>query len=1280
MFSPIVSARELEHWADSYDAAGRLPCLIRRLVWATDPSVKRLEFRCEEGVRLSGWDGFVYSERGSAFVPDGLSVWEISTAGDVARKASLDYEKRKENTLGVDPRETTYVFVALRRWPSKQEWVLARKGEGFWQDVRVYDADDLAAWIEQAPAVNVWLASLLGRPVEGVWPLEDFWDEWAGITEPRLSLKLLLAGRGEAAQKLKAWLKGNPQSLSLQADSREEALAFLRAVMEELPRGLREARLSQSLIIEKPQAWGFYREFPSPLLLIPVFPEREGVGKAMDNGHHVYIPLGRDEAYGKEPLSLPRIARPEARDALIEMGIPEERAWELAGLARRNLLALRRVLASDPGVRWPKWARVGEDLERFEALLPLLLVGTWQEDNEHDQRIVAEISGIAYEDLRNRLLLLSKEPDPPVRLVGQYWIVASREDLWRLLGGYLTKGHLVRFQDTALEVLGEQDPAYDLSPSERIIAPLQGMVPKHSKVIKEGIAHSLALMGALAESSEVKLADCTDLQDFVDSVVRRLFGSEKAADWKFWASLAAVLPMLAEASPDVFLGSIEKVLKSDSPILHSMFQDQDSFWGTLSPHTGLLWALEVLAWSPDYLPRVTLILGRLTSVDPGGQPGNRPADSLKRIFTPWLPQTGADLEERISALGLLRHREPGVAWRLLLSLLPSGHDVQFPTAKPKYRFWGERQQGGVSSREYWSFVSRVSDWLIGMALGGSNPQKWAELVGRVDSLDRDAVERLVDTLKAEAPGVSDQARALLVGALREVLARHLPHRDQDWSLPDELLDRLLDLYEIVQPRDPILRHGWLFEAWPRLIKENPYDLDWQDKELARQRGIAISEIHSALGLDGILELANRAATARAVGHTFATRIEPGVGEEDSLLGATLGSEDPKLREFASGFVTARFQAEGWDWVEKKLRNTAGEWNPRQKANFYLSLPLTDELRSYLSSESDAVHAEFWSQFRTYGHGSLKGELMEWAAGELIKHGRPYAAIGLLGTYFNPNKTFMHIEIVIEALETALNTEPNEAIDWSYTSYTVGELLNYLEAAGVSRDKLAWLEWAYLPLLGTSFSSRGYGSRGPKVLHEELSRDPGLFVEMLTWVFKAHPEGENEEEVLDEKRGLRAEHAFRVLKSWRRVPGLQEDGGVDPAQLRRWIKRARLLAKEKRRLRIADELIGEVLAYAPAGSDGAWPHEAVREIIEEVTSEDLERGIEIGVYNKRGVVSKSVYEGGEKEREIAEQYRVYAKQVRARWPRTAAVLRRIAEHYDQDARREDLRSNADQDLE
>src|SRR5207253_3675010 len=98
--------------------------------------------------------------------------------------------------------------------------------------------------------------------------------------------------------------------------------------------------------------------------------------------------------------------------------------------------------------------------------------------------------------------------------------------------------------------------------------------------------------------------------------------------------------------------------------------------------TGLLWALEILAWSPEHLQRVTVLLGELAAIDPGGNWSNRPANSLTNIFLPWHPQTCASIAKRKLAIELRLKEQPAVGWKLLMSLLPHVHGFTSGCRKP----------------------------------------------------------------------------------------------------------------------------------------------------------------------------------------------------------------------------------------------------------------------------------------------------------------------------------------------------------------------------------------------------------------------------------------------------------------------------------------------------------------------------------------------------------------------------------------------------------------------
>src|SRR5437588_1430507 len=152
MLPTLANAADLAQWANRLDAQGLLPKLVRRLILATAGDITRIGARSEEGVRYPGFDGIVEIGKGNAFVPTGLSVWEMGVNQDPKGKAESDYTKRTEDPAGVEPSQTTFVFVTPRRWPGKEDWVEDKRASGMWRDVQVLDADDLETWLELAPA------------------------------------------------------------------------------------------------------------------------------------------------------------------------------------------------------------------------------------------------------------------------------------------------------------------------------------------------------------------------------------------------------------------------------------------------------------------------------------------------------------------------------------------------------------------------------------------------------------------------------------------------------------------------------------------------------------------------------------------------------------------------------------------------------------------------------------------------------------------------------------------------------------------------------------------------------------------------------------------------------------------------------------------------------------------------------------------------------------------------------------------------------------------------
>ncbi len=100
----------------------------------------------------------------------------------------------------------------------------------------------------------------------------------------------------------------------------------------------------------------------------------------------------------------------------------------------------------------------------------------------------------------------------------------------------------------------------------------------------------------------------------------------------------------------------------------------------------------------------------------------------------------------------------------------------------------------------------------------------------------------------------------------------------------------------------------------------------------------------------------------------------------------------------------------------------------------------------------------------------------------------------------------------------------------------------------------------------------------------MATKPEFFVQVISTVFKPAPESGIEEQPLDEHAKSIATQAFRLLDSWKQVPGLT-DGVVNEQALHHWVAQVHALCEKAGRTAIGDQYIGRVLAYAPLGEDG-----------------------------------------------------------------------------------------------
>jgi hypothetical protein len=398
-----VNATHLSVWGGSRDGQQCMPELLSRLIFAAKGPVACFRFPSDESVQHPGWDGTCTVAAGDQFIPAGVSGWEIGVQRKGIRgKADGDYANRVADPLELQSAEATFVFATPQRFSNKEGWAAEKRAERHWRDVRVIDADDLVHWLERYPAVAQWLAVKIGRRPQGLRNLEEAWTEWARATQTPLPPNVILTDRDADASAISKWLKEPPSLFSVQAESPEEAIAFLYAATSPFPPRYRLYYWSRCVITADNDTARQLVGIGSSLIIGITDPEPGLAQRLVRDGHHVYAAYGPDATTTNGMHRLARPWRHNLKMTLQQAGLSEESSHRLARASGRSITALRRLMPAAPHFQ-PKWLATAPP-----ELLAAMLAGSWVETSSMDREVLAALAGHPYEQVEAALAPLAR--------------------------------------------------------------------------------------------------------------------------------------------------------------------------------------------------------------------------------------------------------------------------------------------------------------------------------------------------------------------------------------------------------------------------------------------------------------------------------------------------------------------------------------------------------------------------------------------------------------------------------------------------------------------------------------------------------------------------------------------------------------------------------------------------------------------------------------------------------------------------------------------------------
>lgn len=1246
----LIRAHDIDRWGSRVVSPPEFPRLVRRLVYATGRNLRTVDFSADEAIRLAGFDGKVLCDEGAPYVPDGFSVWELGTSQDPRKKADEDYEKRTNDPLGIDRQRTIFVFVTPRNWAGKNDWAANRRAEGIWRDVLALDAENLAQWLESAAGVAAWFGPVIGAVPEDVRGLEAECDAYRGATRVPFQLSGLLIGRKDQASRLREFFQSPPTAIELSATTVEEGAAFVGACVKTLPEEDSESVFSRAVWVDSNAGLRHLAASDRPLIVIssgdlqstPIRHHRIVVKTAPTNG-----PGAVD--LGDQPIS-------DLIEYLAELGMDRNEAYRRCRDAGGNLERVRHglLLVAPPS---PAWALPPTSV----TVAPAILIGEWDEANEADKSVVAAIAGIEYEDFVRAIVPYQHGPSPLMSHAGTIWKVYSRSSIWHHLEPSLTSKALRAYFEASLKVALEDDPRFELAPAERWMASVHDKRRAHSDHLRSGLIRGLVHVAVLGQSGSACYAGQRP-QSWIDRVCRDVFS--KKCEQNFWRRLRDDLKEMAEASPDVFLSGLEADLAQTKPQIWELFEDEGDFGGC--PHATLLWALETLAWSPDYIGRAAVILASLTKGDPGGRYGNRPGTSLAEIMLPADPQCNLPASDRIRLFDSIAQHYPDVAWKLGAASMPNHSIVTTPTSRPELRNWAKETRKPVLLADYWAEIQQIAERLFQMA--GTDLNRWEFLLSHLKAMQPTLVEQVLSTAETMGGSLTREQRVSLWTWLRGLLQNHNQFNSGEkpgWVYEQAALDRLEALHNQLTPADPIERSAWLFSH--DAVRPLRAVQGWQENQrlIDAERASAIDEFVT-LGLDSLIAALCQFQNHRLLGYHLG-RSDHGSSLEQSLLQRCASSESPPEQEFVKGFAAARYQGDHDRFIERWCTQGSNDFlSQHGTALVAQALPPCAKIWDVVEEAGDECRKAYWKDAPI--HLFDAPEEAERAARNLLGAGRALDAISLLAANVKAgwlaDKGDAHL--IIDALKKGV-IEANDKPDYfQRQSYSVVQIFQVIsQSMRVSSSDLIQLEWLYFGVLE-------YQAQHRLAIYENLIFDPALLLQLVELIYSPERQSDEDRPEITASHKSMATQAWRILHHWQPFSTTLPEAMPGSSELSSTIESIRALAIERRQGKVVDDMLGRALASSPLGVEGCWPHESIRDVLEVYGRiDEVAEGFLVGKGNLRGVTARLPSDGGGQELSLARCYATWQRALAITHPRTSQLLGQLAEDYRSQALREDI---------
>lgn len=1023
----------------------------------------------------------------------------------------------------------------------------------------------------------------------------------------------------------------NEECIYIVGRSREETFY---CVLEQL-RVMEGIHNKDIYIINTIDAWEQLREKTKDAILIPNF--YVGNVAPIINNTNIFIFSESEHCNKNNKIILRHRLRNNLSRKLESAGMSYEEVNTIINGTHGVFATLKRRIFKGRYESYPLWYR-----NKNEILKYVLLIGAW---NDIDRQAIENITGYNYDDFMRILKPYFQGEDPFIVTINEgfsdkSYQLANPEEAWEFINEDLSETCWNEFCEKMVLIISDMDDIFLLPENERIVASLINK-NRYSQCIKSAMIRSLIFRRNLLNGT---------IQYQIDTVVERIL--ENISGVNSWCYISEYIVLLCEAAPSIVMKKMEKEINGNTGLLDAMAIKNADLPFAKSYYTHFLWAAETLLFTETTVIRSIRWLLALNDMNIQYSMANSPKDSLKKVFCAWHHECKLTSEQLMQVA------------KIAISNYANGWDIiynELPDFRPQHIIGNLRKPHYLAYEEntYMTTVqekSRLYEYYIRLCVeyAGNDVERWCKLINdcsffcfQLESFSFDLLNKALETME-------DLEKCKIKDKLRVFLYKHRHFADAQWSFGEEELKKIEAVYNSIRYKDISYEYAYIFGTsmcefpllYPVKYEREKYDFR---KEEEKSRAFILQQMKSFRDnnycLADLIEKVD-ASKNYNLGGVIATVFCDNKYDE-SIIKLLLGFEDKS--NIIQNYAVEVYRNYGKDeW--KRIIEYAKELNAPDNL-----LALLAEIEPYdamndpvINTLSEDVQKIYWNRFNICisenraTHITVIDKALEYKNGDAFFD---YLERGI--DYFSAEECILYLEKFINVVDMKLQ--------YSGAEYHLGNIFekiyqfhknNYEEYPRIAHIELFFrdiIPWNKLQCFAFLLTTR-----------------PNYYAELISIMY---PCDDNAKANVDEEKHKLARGLYRFFNELEFCPCIDENNNIEYGQLRRWVDEFKLLLEQQGQGSKFNSRLGKLLAYSPVGKDGYMPHEAVRQIIDEINNDDLNYRYRMAIHNKRGVFTP---DAGRSEKNMADRYKENANAIRAMYPITAEIYDHLCEDYSYEA--------------